>query len=246
MSADIAALRQIWKDSFGDTDAVLDAFFATGFSPERCHFLRQEGKIVSALYWFDCTLQGQRLAYLYAVATDPAHRGKGLAGQLLEQTHARLKGRGYAGAILVPGEKRLFDFYEKFGYRTACQMGEINAHWGENPVTVNPITPEDYGRFRAQYLPCGGVVQEGAALRYLSTLTGLYRGEDFLLAATVEEDTLAVQEFLGNPNQIPGILRHFGIPQGRFRTAGQTRDFAMWRPFREYCPKPAYFGLAMD
>ena len=116
MTADISALRKIWKDSFGDPDDVLDAFFATGFSPERCRFIRQEGQIVSALYWFDCSLEGQKIAYLYALATDPAHRGKGLARQLLTETHDRLRDRGYAGALLVPGERELFQFYEKIGY----------------------------------------------------------------------------------------------------------------------------------
>ena len=89
-------------------------------------------------------------------------------------------------------------------------------------------------------------MQEGETLAYLATQTGLYRGEDFLLAASVAGDTLTVQEFLGNADAIPGILRYFGTPTGRFRTAGQTRDFAMLLPLREDCPVPSYFGLALD
>ena len=246
MSADIAALRKIWKDSFGDPDNVLDAFFATGFSPERCRFIRREGEIVSALYWFDCSLEGEKIAYLYALATDPAHRGKGLARQLLTETHDRLRDRGYAGALLVPGERALFRFYENIGYRTVCQIGECTARWGDVPADLTPITPQDYGKLRTQYLPMGGVVQEGETLAYLATQTGLYQGKDFLLAATVDGDTLVAQEFLGNADAIPGILRYFGIPTGRFRTAGTDRDFAMLLPLREDCPVPSYFGLALD
>jgi len=247
MSADIAALRRIWKTSFGDTDAVLDAFFATGFSPARCRFFRQDEEIVSALYWFDCYVQGQKLAYLYALATAPAHRGQGLAGRLLQETHHRLQDKGYAGVILVPGEEKLFGFYEKFGYRTVCQIGEWNEQLEECPARLlSAVTPEEYGRLRAAYLPVGGVVQEDETLAYLATQTGLYQGTDFLLAASVEGDTLIVQEFLGKTDAIPGILQFFGVPQGHFRTVGTDRDFAMLLPLREDCPVPTYFGLALD
>ena len=246
MSADIAALRQIWKDSFGDPDAVLDAFFTTGFSPERCYFIRREAQIVSALYWFDCYVKGKKLAYLYAVATDPAHRGQGLASRLLRETHDRLKNRGYAGVLLVPGEKDLFGFYETLGYRSACKIGELTAQWGDASVEMTPVTPEAYGDLRTRYLPEGGAVQTGETLHYLATQTNLYQGKDFLLAATVDGDTLVAQEFLGNTDAIAGILRYFGTPQGRFRTPGDTRDFAMLLPLGEDCPVPTYFGLALD
>lgn len=246
MTADIAALRRIWRQAFADPEETLDAFFATGFSQERCHFLCQNGVPVSALYWFDCTLDGYKLAYLYAVATDEKYRGKGVARKLMEQTHVHLKDRGYSGAVLVPGEPELFSFYGKLGYRTVTRVTEFSAQCGDTPVALTQIGTTRYAQARRAYLPAGGVLQEGAALDFLHTQTHFYEGEDFLLAASKVGQTLMVQELLGNTHAAPGILRAFNLLQGQFRTPGEDRAFAMLLPLQADCPTPAYFGLALD
>ncbi len=246
MTAEIASLRHIWHQAFGDPEETLDAFFTTGFSTERCHYILDKGVPVSALYWFDCTLQGKKLAYFYAVATEETHRGKGLARRLMEETHGILQAQGYAGAILVPGEKGLFHFYEKLGYRTATSVREFIAEKGEHPVPLQKIDTQTYANLRRQYLPAGGVEQAGAALDFLSTQADFYAGEDFLLAASIQGDTLTVQELLGNANAAPGILRALQLSKGIFRTPGNDRAFAMFLPLCAGCPEPDYFGLALD
>ncbi len=242
----IADLRALWQQAFGDTDETLDGFFAAGFSEDRCHYIVENGVPVSALYWFDCQLAGQKLAYLYAVATDEKHRGKGLARKLMTETHGILKAKGYAGAILVPGSLELFAMYEKMGYRTVTTVSEFAAERGSAPADLTQINATEYARLRRQYLPRGGVVQEGAALCFLQTCCRFYAGEDFLLAAATEKDILRVQELLGNTAAAPGILRALDIPQGDFRAPGAGRDFAMFLPLTANCPVPAYFGLALD
>lgn len=246
MTADITVLRHIWQQAFGDPDVVLDAFYATGFSSDRCHFLREDGVIVSALYWLDCTLNGHNLAYIYAVATEKSHRGKGFAHRLMNETHDVLQKKGYAGAILVPGSQELFSMYERMGYRTVTTIRDFSARWGDAPVPLRKIDPVQYAKLRRDYLPAGGVVQEGAALDFLHTQTGFFAGEDFLLAATVQGDTLLAQELLGNTRTAPEILRTFGTPRGQFRTPGTGRDFAMLFSLRPDCPVPTYFGLPLD
>ena len=80
----IPELRSLWKTAFGDEDAFLDAFFSTAYSPDRCRCIIEDDGIQAALYWFDASCAGHKFAYLYAVATDPAHRGKGLCRKLME------------------------------------------------------------------------------------------------------------------------------------------------------------------
>ena len=111
-------LKKLWKTVFGDPDAFIDSFFEIAFSPQRCLYLTENNQPVSALYWFDCEYEGGKLAYIYAVATSPEHRGKGLASQLMKDTHAHLKALGYAGAVLKPASG-LFPFYERLGYVTS-------------------------------------------------------------------------------------------------------------------------------
>lgn len=246
MNADIAGLRRLWQEAFGDPEEVLDAFFATGFSPNRYHCLRENDIPVSALYWFDCSLEGKKMAYIYAVATQKAYRGKGFARRLMAETCEILRSKGYAGAILVPFSQDLFAFYEKLGYRAACRVTEFSAQWADTPVKLREIDKEQYARLRRRYLPERAVVQEGKILDFLSTQAQFYEGEDFLLAAEKDTDRLIARELLGNAQAAGGILRALNLPQGQFRTPGAGRDFAVFRPLQPDCPEPVYFGLALD
>lgn len=240
-----ADLRQLWQEAFEDSGETLDKFAATGFCPDRCHYLCDGAIPVSALYWFDCELEGQKLAYIYAVATLKSHRGRGLAQRLIRETHEILQAQGYAGGILVPSSG-LFPFYEKIGYKTVAKIDEFVCQAGGEPVAFREIDTEEYARLRRTYLPAGGVVQEGAALDWLHTYTKFYAGKDFLFSAAADGTHLLVQEFLGDTTLAGGILTALGMATGRFRTPGTGLDFAMYFPFTDTCPVPGYFGLALD
>lgn len=243
---DIFALKQLWQEAFSDSEAFTDAFFTKGFSRDRFHCVREEGLPVSALYWFNCELGGHKLAYIYGVATLKSHRGRGLAGQLLEETHNILRNRGYAGAILVPRKQSLFDFYRRFGYRTAVTSTEFTCTPGTSPALLREISPDEYARLRPAFLPDGGVEQAGDTLTLLQSYCRFYAGEAFLLVCEALPEGLWAQELLGNAQDAPGILRALGFSQGRFRTPGTDRGFAMFLPLRENCPRPNWFGLALD
>jgi len=85
---DVPAQRELWKLAFGDSDQYIDNFYNTYYRPDRVVVLEEDGAVRSMTAWFDTAfvLPGQgeyRAAYLYAVATHPACRGRGLAGALL-------------------------------------------------------------------------------------------------------------------------------------------------------------------
>lgn len=241
-----ADLRTLWKEAFGDSEETLDKFAATGFSPERFHAIYEGKTPVSALYWFDCELDGQKLAYIYAVATLQSHRGQGLAQQLMEETHKILKDRGYAGAVLVPAEEALFAYYAKIGYKAVTKINQFICQAAGAPTFLQEIDTAEYTRLRRAYLPVGGVIQEGAALAWLHTYAKFYAGEDFVFSAAFDGNDLLVQEFLGNTARAEGILTALGMATGRFRTPGTGQDFALYFPLREDCPVPRHFGLALD
>ena len=243
---DILALKQLWQEAFGDTADFTDLFFSTGFSPDRFHCIREKGLPVSALYWFDCTLQGRKIAYIYGVATLKSHRGKGLAGQLLEETHSLLRKRGYAGVVLVPHGASLFDFYRRFGYETAVTATEFSCNAGDSPVAIREIGIDEYTRLRSSFLPEGGVELREDMPVFLQTYCKFYAGADFLLICEALPDGLWTQELLGNAQTAPGILKALGFTKGRFRIPGTGRDFAMWLPLQVNCPKPTWFGPALD
>ncbi len=238
-------LKTLWRAAFGDTDAFIDRFFATGFSEDRCNYRLENGQVCSALYWFDCQWEGQTLAYIYALATDPAHRGKGFGATLLQQTHKLLHRRGYGGCVLCPADG-LIPYYQRLGYEVCSYVNQFDAAAYGEPAALRPISAAEYAALRKGYLPAGAVLQEGVLLDFLGTWTQFYQGKDFLLCAAREKSTLYVQEFLGDPAAVPGILQALGIPKSQFRTPGTQIPSAMFLSLQEATKLPTYLGLPLD
>ncbi len=113
------------------------------------------------------------------------------------------------------------------------------------PAPLRSIDAEEYAVLRRELLPAGGVLQEGRSLAHLASMAGLWAGEGMLLAATVEGDTLRVQELLGE-GEPAAITAALGCIKGKFRMPGGQEPFAMYCPLVPEARKPAYSGLAFD
>ena len=242
----IPSLRRLWKDAFADEEAFLDLFFSRGFSPDRCRCTVQDGSVAAALYWFDVSCSGSKMAYLYAVATDPAHRNKGLCRRMMEDTHRYLASRNYAGAILVPQSDALRAMYRKMGYRDCTRIREFSAAPAGSPPDLRRITAREYAALRREYLPENPVIQEGASLDFLSVLAEFYAGDGWLAAAGREGNVLRCPEFLGDPRAAAGLVSALGCKEGHFRTPGEDLPFAQYLPLSAHCPTPNYLGFAFD
>lgn len=242
----IPALRALWKQAFGDSDAFLDCFFSSAYAPERCRCLSIEDIPVSMLYWFDCTWQSKKLAYFYAVATDKTYQGHGFCQQLMNDTHRHLNDLGYAGAVLSPGSTSLFSFYERLGYHSFGPIDLFTCTAGSTPIPIKTCTTDQYAALRRQYLPPNSILQEDITLQFLATQAQFYAGDDFLLCCYLEAGNLRAQEFLGNPAAAPGILNALQIQTGTFRTPGATTPLAMFCPFSPIAEHPSYLGLPLD
>jgi len=242
----IPELLQLWKTVFGEYDGFWELFLEHGFSPSRCRCTVEKGQITASLCWFDCQCGNQRQAYVYAVLTHPDHRGRGLCRALLADLHTFLKAQGYAAVLLVPAEEALREMYRKLGYRDATRVSELSCGAADAPLSLRAIGPEEYAALRREFLPAGSVVQEGENLRFLSQQAQFYTGEDFLLAAYTEEETLHGMELLGDRSAAPGIVSTLECKKGHFRTPGTETPFAMIHPLTEDAVVPEYFGFAFD
>lgn len=243
----LPGLRKLWQEAFGDEEAFLDAFFGTGFSPDRCRCITIENEVAAALYWFSCLHQEKPIAYIYGVATDRAHRGRGLCHTLMADTHRILKDQGYEGTVLVPQKEALEALYRSMGYALCGQIREFVCGPEISDLQLSRINPTEYAKMRRRLLPEGGIIQEDVNLDFLATQARFYAGHGFALAARVEKDTLYGIELLGNTTVAPALVALLGCAEGKFRTPGQGRNFAMYRPLGgSTLPAPSYFGLAFD
>ena len=237
-----AELKRIWMEAFGDSAETVDKFFVTGYSPKRCNYLCRDGIPATALYWFDCFVENHKIAYIYAVATHPDHRGNGLASRLIRETHAHLKALGYAGAVLKPA-KGLFPFYERLGYVTSGYISRFHATAAREPFELVEISAGAYSSGRLGYLPPDKVVQRDVIMDLLKTFARFYAYYDSIVCVAKEEPVIF--EYLGDPNLAPGFLAALGIREADIPTFGHDIPYTMFYPLN-CTKKPGYLGITLE
>ena len=231
---DAARERELWQLAFGDDGAYVDNFYQTYYKPERMLLLEEDGVVQSMTAWFDTQLvlpgEGRfRAAYLYAVATDPAARGRGLAGRLLAGADEYFRGLAIPAVTTVPAEPSLHNFFGANGFRECFTLLQEDLDPGELPAPawdtpLRPVSPAEYGAVREKILAdCPHIAYPEEALAYQAGCCalsggGLFAGEteDGPVCACAEGDgagLVVYKELLGTklrtvlpylPRMVPG------------------------------------------
>ena len=136
---DVPAQRRLWKLAFGDGESYIDNFYSTYYRPERVVVLEAEGAVRAMTAWFDTTfavpgLGEYRCAYLYAVATHPDWRGRGLAGRLLSGADDYFRSLEIPAVSTVPAEPSLHRFFGRYGFRECFVDGQFEFR-GQRPAS---------------------------------------------------------------------------------------------------------------
>lgn len=215
---DIPAQRELWRLAFGDSDSYIDNFYNTYYRPERVVVLEEEGTVRSMTAWFDTAFvvpgQGEyRAAYLYAVATHPDCRGRGLAGKLLAGADEYFRSLGIPAVTTVPAEPSLHNFFGANGFRECFRILGGSLRREELPLppsnVLRPASTEEYGRVREALLKdIPHIAYPADALAYQAGCCALGDGGLFvgdtpegpacLCAERAEEDLVIVKELLGS------------------------------------------------
>lgn len=247
---DIPALRCLWKQAFGDTDALLDAFFSTAYAPERSLCAYEDEKLVAMTYWVDCRWREHKIAYVYAVATDENYRGRGICHKLLQEAHKLLREQGYYGSLLVPANPGLQGFYQSMGYKIATTLRQLTLSAEGTPdLGLQKITWQEYRQLRPRFLPKESVLHGEEVYRYLDTYLDFYRADAGIFCGTVEDGDdgrcLRIQEFLGEEKSLLGVAVALRCQTVEVRLGGNT-PFGLFYHLTKESAMPEYFGLPMD
>lgn len=269
---DLPRLKELWKLAFGDEDAYIDHFFTAYYTPERVLVLEEAGVVQAMTAWFDMPLvyaDGTRVpsAYLYAVATHPDCRGRGLAGTLLAFAGRWLKEQGFDCLTTVPARPDLHKFFGRNGFEEwfVLKQWEYEPKQGEKQHAIHRVDGMRYGTLRERALQgIEHVAYTPAALAYQAGVCalsggGLYEvGEESCACVEMAGDEVFVKELLAPEEERNAILATIAKthPGRRYwvRTPwdgqGERWEFAMiqWlsdRPERDNA-RSAYLGLAFD
>ena len=116
----IDSLITLWNRVFGDDEDYIKLFFKEVYFDGECFAETDGDKVVSAFYLLKCSIKcGGKIyfgRYLYAAATLPEYRGKGLMGRLIEEAENYVRAEKIDFIALVPANDSLYDYYGKFGF----------------------------------------------------------------------------------------------------------------------------------
>jgi GNAT superfamily N-acetyltransferase len=117
----IGSLTELWHKVFGDDKEYIKLFFKEAYYDCDCFAEISEVKIVSAFYLLKCIIKYDGKIYngryLYAAATLPEYRGKGLMAKLIKEAQDYIKDNDIDFIALVPASDSLYDFYGRFGFK---------------------------------------------------------------------------------------------------------------------------------
>jgi predicted acetyltransferase len=121
------AVRDMWKICFGDSDAYMDIYFNHKYRNENTLIYIEDNKAVASLQllFFNFTFHGREIpiAYLSGLCTLPNYRNQGFMKQLIIKSYQVAKEREIPLMILVPQDKGVMNYYERFGFAQTFDPG---------------------------------------------------------------------------------------------------------------------------
>lgn len=120
--SDIQGIISIWNEAFGDSENDILFFLNSRFIPENTLVYECDGVIASILFLLEGDMHINEMNYpsyyLYAACTLKSHRGRGYMAELLDASKKVAAERDKHFICLLPGNKTLYGFYAKFGYKS--------------------------------------------------------------------------------------------------------------------------------
>ncbi len=122
---DFVSMKNIWITCFNDTAKGFRLFCKNIDKYGRYYVASDKNMAVAALYHIPCTVDGQQCHYLYAAATLPEYRCRGIMANLVKFSLEDAAARGDKLSFLYPANPHLWKYYEKLGYITACKRKTV-------------------------------------------------------------------------------------------------------------------------
>ena len=223
---DLPALRENWQSSFGDGNEYTDFFFARRFDPSKTPVACVDGRVVSQLFLLPASLVAggthYPVYYLFAAATHPQYRGRGLMADLLHHALRIACADGMRGIVLLPGEPGLYRYYARHGYETAFTRRVWTTTREELARIAADAPAADALSFLFRYLPQrDGISWDKDALGYAleehRRFRGVYAasGDAFVALSDDEADCLCCPEHF--PQAAGLLLRLTDCPRMTLR-----------------------------
>ncbi len=239
-------LVSIWSLSFSedtalDAAAFLDRFGSCGY------VLRVDDHIATMLFLIPATVENGDscfpVGYIYAGATHPDHRGKGLYRRLLQYVAEEAKKDGLKALFLRPADEKLEESYRRMGFVVPMTCREVGSSSLSMTAAVQMkvLDAQTYCRERSRYLREIGVSfvnWSETVLEHILTWCEAVRCNDAIGLSDHAHNMF--WEWLGDESPCGGACA---------RTVGAERVVGLLRPLEQECftaMSPIYMGYGME
>lgn len=125
-------LKRLWEISFEESEEAVRLFFDNMFENAVCFAALESGGIIAALYLLPCEiLHGGKSfigSYLYAAATMPGCRNRGIMRGLIDFASEYSIKRGKDFIALLPSRGSLYEFYRASGFVPCKGTAELDVN----------------------------------------------------------------------------------------------------------------------
>ena len=239
---------KLYLTAFPEDEPAFAEDFLNRFFESSCRYIIKDGKLVSMLFLLDAVFtekgREQRGKYLYAAATLPEYRGQGLMAQLIEKAKKETAEKGMF-LITKPATKSLFDYYRRFGFKTAVYSKDCMVELGDIAQPLKKLDREEYIRKRNELLKNEAHITL-LDTKYAYSFFELFGGEKTVAAVDLSEDIPLVKEFISfEDDGKDRLLSTLKKQKALFRLKGED-PFAMIINTRETGREEINFNIALD
>ncbi len=150
-------LKEIWKESFHDTDEYIELFLQDRFDPRRTIVAVYQNKVVGTLYLFQSEIIAAKgvtpILFGYALGVLKSYRGHGISKMIHDFLFRHCEADNCAYIFHAANEK-LEAYYESIGIKKAGYMKKATFFYkkGKVPdIVLKNITPEEYTKHRKNF-----------------------------------------------------------------------------------------------
>lgn len=240
--ADRPSIVALWKAAFPEDSEDFSEAFLSLNGTKHCYVATEDERLISMVFGLPVTHEGKQLQYIYAAATLPAYRGRGVFGELLRFALARAKEAGCIGSFLHPATPSLIDYYARFGYRpwTYCERLSGTAAAGQ----ARRLPVPEYIERRAALLP-PSALQWDEVLLFMGGECA-FETEHAVALCDLRGETLYIKEWLGEGNPAAVCAAVGCVRYELVRQAAAGEVYTLLLPFTEDVVSPPYIGPVFD
>lgn len=142
-------IRSLYEEVFDDSQYFMDYYFNSYIMGTINFVCEYDGQIIGMATIHPKVLivsdKAYKAGYVYAVATAPEHRGKGIMAKILDYIYSYAKSNDYEYLYLIPVNPRI---YEGQGYKLIRQKSEIKINTKKSDeIGVSKIEQENLDRY---------------------------------------------------------------------------------------------------